>query len=70
MLPPPEFIPDTVLEQRALDLVREHERRKGVKITLPVPIESVIEQTLDLRVVWVPIEELPGEIILARIDPH
>ncbi len=68
-LPSPEFIPDSVLEQRALDLLREHERRKGSSVALPVPIESIIEHTLGLRVVWLPIEERPGEIILARIDP-
>jgi IrrE N-terminal-like domain len=69
MLPAPEFIPDAVLEQRAIDLLREHERRKRTCVSLPVPIESIVEHTLGLRVVWLPIEEQPGEIILARIDP-
>lgn len=68
-LPSPEFMPDAVLEQRAVDLLREHERRKGLPVSLPVPIEAIVEHTLDLRVVWLPIEEIPGEIILARIDP-
>ena len=69
MLPWPEFIPDGVLEQRAIDLLREHERRSGAPVCLPVPIEAIVERTLGLRVVWLPIEERPGEIILARIDP-
>lgn len=69
MLPSPEFIPDSVLEQRAIDLLREHERRKGLISSVPVPIEAIVEHTLGLRVVWLPIEEFPGEIILARLDP-
>ncbi|MDP9364055.1 MAG: ImmA/IrrE family metallo-endopeptidase [Chloroflexota bacterium] len=68
-LPSPRFIPDAVLERRALDLLREHERRTGSPISLPVPIDAIVERTLGLRVVWLPIEEQPGEIILARIDP-
>lgn len=68
-LPSPGFIPDAVLEQRALDLLREHERRTGAPASLPVPIDAIVERTLGLRVVWLPIEQLPGEIILARIDP-
>lgn len=70
MHPSPEFIPDAVLERRAMDLLQEHERRTGAGISLPIPIEAIVEHTLDLRVVWLPIEELPGEIILARIDPN
>lgn len=69
MLPSTEFIPNTVLDQRADSLFREHERRSGSPITLPVPIEAIIEHTLELRVLCIPIEESPGEIILARIDP-
>lgn len=69
MLPSPEFIPDAVLEQRSINLLREHEQRKRCRASLPVPIEAIVEHTLGLRVVWLPIEEDPGEIILARIDP-
>lgn len=69
MLPSPGFIPDAALEQRAVDLLHEHERRTGTPVSLPVPIDAIVERTLGLQVVWLPIEELPGEIILARIDP-
>jgi hypothetical protein len=69
ILPGVEFVPDAVLERRAIDLIREHERRRGVRVGLPIPIEAIVEQTLGLKVVWVAIEEAPGEIILARIDP-
>ena len=68
-LPTAEFVPDMVLERRAISLLREHERRCGQRIELPVPIDLIIEQTLELRVVPVDIEEGPDEIVLARITP-
>lgn len=68
-LPAPDFVPDEVLAQRALALLREHERRSGERVSLPVPIELIVEQTLQLRIVPVDIEEVAGEVILARITP-
>jgi hypothetical protein len=68
-LPTPDFVPDQVLARRALDLLREHERRSGEPVSLPVPIELIVEQTLQLRIVPVGIEEANGEVILARITP-
>ena len=58
-----------MLAQRALALLREHERRSGASIRLPVPVEMIVEQTLRLRIVPVDIEENDGEVILARMTP-
>src|SRR5438874_1204536 len=69
ILPAADFIPDVALERRALRLIREYEQQRHLPVSLPVPIEKIIEHTLRLRVVWLPIEEEPGEIVLARIDP-
>ncbi len=69
-LPAPPFILDARLEQRALRLLGEYERERGTTITLPIPVEKIIERTLGLGLVWLPIMELPGDIILARIDPQ
>jgi hypothetical protein len=68
-LTPVEFISNDNLEHRATQLLRRHQARRKKPITLPVPIESIIEDTLGLHLIWIPIEERPGEIILARIDP-
>ncbi len=68
-LPPPKFIPDVELERHALDLLDEHEAKWQKRISLPVPIEAIIERTLGLRLIWLPIEEDVNELILARIVP-
>lgn len=68
-LPVPPFIPDADLERRASGVLRQYEQDRGRPVSLPVPIEHIIERTLSLQLVWVTIEEQPGEIILARIDP-
>ncbi len=69
-LPPVEFIPDAALERRALALLTEHEARTSKAVSLPVPVERIIERTLGLRVQWVELEEPKGEIILARVHPN
>jgi hypothetical protein len=51
------------------DLLRKHERLSKTVVAFPVPIEAIVERTLGLRVVSLPIEALPCDIILARIDP-
>lgn len=69
-LPTPPFIPDAKLERRALRLLSEYERERGATVTLPIPVEKIVERTLGLGLVWLPIAEQPGDIILARIDPQ
>lgn len=69
VLPSPEFIPDSVIEKRALRLLKEHEERWGVRVSLPIPVELIVERTLGLNLTWVEVQESADEIILARIDP-
>ena len=66
-LPAAEFIADGELERRATALLNEH--YGAARACLPIDIESIVEFTLGLRIVWINIEERPGETILARIDP-
>lgn len=71
-LPRAEFIPDGVLEARALRLLHEHETQKGKITTLPVPVEKIVSATLGLAIeytdefdAW----ESPGDTVLACVDP-
>jgi hypothetical protein len=66
-LPAAQFIADAELERRAT-VLNEHYGAAGA--CLPIDVESIVEFTLRLRIVWIDIEERPGEIILARIDPR
>lgn len=55
---------DGVTAQR----IREYESKTGVTVTLPVPIEQIVEQVLGLDFDWDEIEELPGEQILGGLE--
>lgn len=55
---------DAVTAQR----IREYESKTGVTVTLPVPVEQIVEQVLGLDFDWDEIEELPGEQILGGLD--
>lgn len=48
--------------------IREYESKVGVTVTLPVPLEQIVEQVLGLDFDWDEIEELPGEQILGGLD--
>lgn len=69
-LQPVEYLPDKVIAERAAQLIRGYERRRNRSVSLPVPVEAIIERMLGLRILWVEIEEQPNEIVLARIDPN
>ena len=45
------------LTQARLD---EYAGKHGCEIALPVPIERIVEDLFDLRMVWEPIEEMIG----------
>ena len=66
-LPAAEFIANAELERRATALLNEYYSTE--QACLPIDIESILEFTLGLRIVWIDIEDWPGEPILARIDP-
>jgi hypothetical protein len=48
--------------------IHEYEAKAGVSVTLPVPIENIVEQGLGLDFDWDVIEERPGEQILGGLD--
>lgn len=57
-----------VIEDVTAQRIREYERKRGVTVTLPVPVEEVVEQVLGLDFDWDVIEEQPGEQILGGLD--
>lgn len=50
--------------------IREYEQQCGESVSLPVPVENIVEQILHLDFDWVDIEEQPGEQILAGLVPE
>ncbi len=50
--------------------VRQYEALSGTRVSLPVPVENIVEQVLKLDFDWVEIDERPGEQILAGLVPE
>lgn len=65
----------TNMRTRTIDAVtglriRQFEQFTGQPVTLPVPVEKIVERVLGLDFDWVDIPELPGEQILAGLVPE
>ncbi|NNJ48426.1 MAG: hypothetical protein HKP18_11430 [Acidimicrobiia bacterium] len=57
-------------EITAAEILRRHAARTGQSVTLPVPIEMIIERTYHLEVRYEPIDEPPGMMILGALAPR
>jgi hypothetical protein len=57
-----------VIEDVTAQRIREYERKHGVPVSLPVPVEEIVEQVLGLDFDWDVIDERPGEQILGGLD--
>jgi Zn-dependent peptidase ImmA (M78 family) len=53
----------------AAEVLRKHASLTGQSITLPVPIEAIVEQTYGITVLYEDIEEPPGSKILGALSP-
>lgn len=63
-----KYLRNQVIEDITAQRVREYEAKVGAKVTLPVPIEEIVEQVLGLDFDWDVIQEQPGEQILGGLD--
>ena len=61
---------DETLEGLALGLLGRYEREFGALAAPPVPVERIVENVLDLGILWEPIDEGPDEHILAELVPE
>ncbi|WP_013627494.1 hypothetical protein [Rubinisphaera brasiliensis] len=62
------YIRSAFIEDVTAQRIREYESKLGVTVTLPVPLEQIVEQVLGLNFDWDEIEEHPGERILGGLD--
>jgi hypothetical protein len=61
------FISDGELESRASELLRRYTLRWGRALTPPIPVDKVIEQALEIPIVWEPIPDQAGRPVLAKL---
>lgn len=64
------FFRNETIEERAEQRLLELERALGTPLPIPVPIDLLAEKILGLRLLWEPITEMPGEVILGAIIPE
>lgn len=64
------FLSDAELERLANRLLARYEERYGPIACPPVPVESILEDVLDLSILWDTVPEKPGRSILAGLDPN
>jgi hypothetical protein len=67
MLLADRFISDGELESRASELLRRYTLRWGRALTPPIPVDKVIEQALEIPIVWEPIPDQAGRPVLAKL---
>ncbi len=64
-----KFLSDPQLDNKASRLLGRYESINGPIYSPPVPIERIIEDMLDLNILWDPITESKGHSILAGLEP-
>ena len=64
----PKFLSDTLLEDMAARLLHRYETAYGSVSSPPVPVERILEDVLDLNILWDDIPEPPRQSILAELD--
>lgn len=65
---PGQFFSPQQIEHATVNLLREYTREYSwASDTPPVPVERIAEDLLDLRILWEPIPEKGGQVILAKL---
>ena len=63
-----KFLSDAKLEGMASRLLGRYESLYGAVSRPPVPAERILEDVLDLNILWDKVSERPGQSILAELD--
>lgn len=64
-----KFLSDLQLEGTAARVLSRYDSLYGAVSTPPVPVERILEDVLDLSILWDDISEPPSQSILAALDP-
>lgn len=64
-----KFLSDSHIESTAARLLSRYYALYGTVSAPPVPVERILEDVLDLTILWDDISEPPSQSILAALDP-
>ena len=62
-----KFVRNSVIEEVTTNRIRQYEALAGLSVSLPIPVEQIVERVLGLSFDWDVIEEKPGELILGGL---
>ena len=65
-----KFLADAEIERRANRLLGRYEAQYEPISSPPIPVERILEDVLDLGILWDTIPEEPGQSILGRSRPQ
>ena len=65
-----KYLRTKVIDEITAQRIRQYEELTGTPVSLPVPIEKIVEQVLGLDFDWEDIEEQSGEQILGGLVPE
>ena len=65
-----KYLRTRVIDEITAMRVRQYEELTGETVSLPVPVEKIVERVLGLQFDWDEIEEHPGEQILGGLIPQ
>lgn len=63
----PSILSDAQIEADAYHLIAKYARKTGKSVTLPVPIERIIDSILDIPIEWEPIPPKDGREVVSKI---
>lgn len=63
----PAYLSEADIELRADQILLDYERQTGRQLVLPVPIERVIDQVLDIPIEWQPIPVSADRVIVSKL---
>ncbi len=63
----PDYLSRTDVETRAEQVLSDYGRQKGRAVGIPIPIERIIDQLLDLPVLWESIPMDNGRIVVSKL---
>lgn len=63
----PAYLSEADIELRADQVLLDYERQTGRQLALPVPIERVIDQILDVPIEWQPIPVSADRVIVSKL---
>ena len=65
-----QYLPDARIEARAIQLLNRYQSNYDMVKGLPIPVEEIADNLLELGILWGPVFEKAGTTTLAGLEPN